>query len=140
MEGTVRQHIPTAGLQLYLHCSSGHQGSPPGDITDPLKGVIHYHPVPCPNIIPGLRQWRDQIRLSSAIGDRVVDTHIIHDVFPKIIDAYIHQLHRIQSRTTHLRACGGMRGYAVEATALPAPTEGSSFCVERPPSSGRGRK
>ena len=110
----VRQQVIGASEDFSLHLRLRHQRRALGDLQDPLVDGLHLIPLRRPDVIPAPRIVWNDVWLGSPELDDVVYPRLIDYMLPEIVDAYVHQLHRIEGAPPHLRRAGRMARLTVE--------------------------
>ena len=94
---------------------AAHHRRPACDLANALVDFAHLVKLRRPDQVQHLCLRLNHVgRSASGVGDRIVDPRLRNDMLPQIIDADIHQFHRIQRTAAQMRRSGGMSAAAVE--------------------------
>ena len=99
----VGERVVTAAQQLYADLGFGHHGRAFGHLVQPLPQGLQLLAAWRTPEVPDLGLGGDDIGRLPPIGDDVVQSVLIHHVFPEIIGPDVHQLHRVKGTTPGLR-------------------------------------
>ena len=115
LQRRVGQQVAHAADDLVAHRGLGHQRRSLGDAHHAGGQRVHLGQFAGAHDVAHLRAPLHHVgRHAAGVQDRVVDARIGGHVLAHVVDADVHQFHRVQRRAAQMRSGGGVAGTAAE--------------------------
>ena len=115
LERRVAEQVRDRADDLRVHLRLGHQGRAVGDLPHALDQGTHARQVARADGVAHLRRRLHHVgRDAAGIEHGVVDARVGRHVLAHVVDADVHQLHRVERAAAEMRRRRGVRGAALE--------------------------
>ena len=123
----VRDQVGICSYLADFYGGFGHEGGTFGYVADTVVEFFYLGNLWGTDSVEYLGSGLDYVwRVSTCVGDGVVDSGFVYHVFAHVVYAYVHQLYCIQCGTAEFRAHGGVSGGSVECEEYPEVCLGAS--------------